>query len=259
MNINIIINLKSFLSLGCTKSVSISCGYNHLVNFTVFTRPLSNFDTFLRQQEQQQQHLESGKYSLTVQRNHFSSFSMSSTDESGCDRRIVQLKQIIRTYPDFPKKGILFYDVLPILAEPKALHDTIEIFVEQINQISGTVDYVVGIEARGFLFGTLVAQRLNCPFIPLRKPGKLPGKVRKQTYALEYGEDSIEIKEDAIKPKSNCVLIDDLLATGGTMGAGIKLIESIGSNVILSLVIIELLDLKGRNKVSSPIYSIFQF
>lgn len=157
------------------------------------------------------------------------------------------LKKYIRSIKDFPVKGIMFRDITTLLKEPFALNETLDklySFAKELN-----VDKIVGIESRGFIFGSLLAQKLNAGFVPIRKPGKLPAEKESQTYELEYGTDKIEIHKDAIKAGEKILLHDDLLATGGTAEASCKLIEKLGGKVIQVSFIIELTFLKGRNKL----------
>ncbi len=156
----------------------------------------------------------------------------------------MDLKQYIRTIKDFPQKGILFRDISPLLANGEAFHWTIQLLAEKINK----ADVIVGPDARGFLFGTPVAALLKKPFIMIRKPGKLPGPVIQKTYNLEYGKNILEMQQDAIKPGQKVVIIDDLLATGGTTRAIVEMIEEIGAKVVKVLFVIELYELNGRKK-----------
>jgi len=149
--------------------------------------------------------------------------------------------------PDFPKKGIVFKDISPLLASAKARSITTELLVRDFR--GQTIDVVVGIESRGFLFGMLLADALNAKFVMLRKPGKLPGKVITQEYALEYGTDTLEIQENSISA-GDCVLIhDDVLATGGTAAAAAQIIQKAGGKVVGFNFVIELDFLKGRDKI----------
>ena len=159
------------------------------------------------------------------------------------------LKQYIRDVPDFPKKGIIFKDITTLLKNPVALKSTLDILYDKVNDLK--IDKVVGIEARGFIFGAMLAEKLNAGFVPLRKPGKLPAAVFKQTYELEYGTDTIEIHKDAISKGDRVLLHDDLLATGGTSKAACDLIEKIGGNVVQTLFIMELSFLGGREKLKN--------
>ncbi|MCM8762199.1 MAG: adenine phosphoribosyltransferase, partial [Candidatus Omnitrophica bacterium] len=165
---------------------------------------------------------------------------------------MTEIKSLIRTIPDFPKKGILFRDITPVLKDPQAFKKAIDAF--QRNTPTG-IDKVVAIESRGFIFGAALAFNLGVGFVPIRKSGKLPGKTIKAKYDLEYGTDTLEIHEDAIEKGDNVVLVDDLLATGGTALASCKLIEKSGGIVKKILFLVELDDLKGIKKLNS--YDVF--
>lgn len=158
-----------------------------------------------------------------------------------------RVRQAIRSIPDFPRTGILFRDYTPVLRDPKLLSDVIDWFVEQLK--GQGVDYVVGIESRGFTLGTVLAQKMGIGFIPARKKGKLPGDVVQYHYDLEYGTDCIEMQRDSFLPGSRVVVVDDLLATGGTMAATIELTKRLGADVRGVLFLIELCELSGRNKL----------
>jgi adenine phosphoribosyltransferase len=156
------------------------------------------------------------------------------------------IKKFIRDVPDFPKKGILFKDVTPLLGDPEALGQVIEALAAPFK---GKVDRVLGIESRGFIFGTPVAQALGVGFAPIRKPGKLPWKTVTESYALEYGQDRIELHEDAVRKGERVLVVDDLLATGGTLSAACKLVERVGGTVAACAVVIELGFLDGRKRL----------
>ena len=160
----------------------------------------------------------------------------------------VDLKKYIRSVPDWPKKGILFRDITPLLADGRALL----IATKELSNSFGPagIDYVAAVEARGFIFGTAVAQELGVGFVPIRKKGKLPFKTESYSYDLEYGTDTLEVHSDAVKKGAKVLMIDDLLATGGTMVAGCKLIEKIGGQIIGIVFLIELCDLNGREKLA---------
>ncbi|MGN6369744.1 MAG: adenine phosphoribosyltransferase [Phycisphaerae bacterium] len=161
---------------------------------------------------------------------------------------MVDLRSLIRDVPDFPKKGILFKDITPLLASPQGLAMAVEVLC---NPFRGQgIQAVVGAESRGFIFGTAIAQALSCGFVPVRKPGKLPAEKLALTYDLEYGQDTLEIHKDAIKPGQRCVLVDDLLATGGTMNACCNMVETLGGHIVGIAVLIELTFLNGRNRFS---------
>ena len=156
--------------------------------------------------------------------------------------------KLIRNVPDFPKPGIQFKDITTVLKDPEGLKNSIDDLVDAFK--SKKIDKVVGIESRGFIFGTAIAYKMGIGFIPIRKPGKLPAKVESMEYTLEYGTDKIEIHVDAIDEGDNVLLIDDLLATGGTMEAAAKLVEKLGGNVTGIGVLVELTgSLKGREKL----------
>ncbi|MBW8877785.1 MAG: adenine phosphoribosyltransferase [Acidobacteria bacterium] len=157
------------------------------------------------------------------------------------------LKAYIREVPDFPKPGILFYDITTLLQNPLALRMTVDRFVWFFAQKQ--VDKVVGIESRGFIFAPTVAYNLNAGFVPVRKPGKLPYHATRQSYDLEYGTDSIEMHNDAIQPGDQVLIVDDLIATGGTALAAAKMVESLGGKVAGFGFLIELTFLPGRQKL----------
>ena len=167
------------------------------------------------------------------------------------------LKQKIRTIPDFPKSGILFRDITTLLADPEAFKSVIDLFIEHYRKEQ--IDLVVGIESRGFIVGAPLALGLDKGFIPVRKAGKLPGPTHGVEYELEYGTDLVEVHKDAIEKGSRVLMVDDLLATGGTMEGSSKLIEKAGGIIIGYAFVIELIDLKGKNRLDKPIYSLVTF
>lgn len=156
---------------------------------------------------------------------------------------MADLRSYVRDYPDFPRKGILFRDISPLLGAPEAFSDC----VSQMAARTGRPDAVVAIESRGFVFGSALALRWGVPLVPARKFGKLPGRTVRQLYSLEYGEDTLEIHADAIRPGQNVAVVDDLLATGGTAKATTQLVEQLGANVQALLFVIELDGLGGRD------------
>lgn len=156
------------------------------------------------------------------------------------------LKRLVRTVPDFPKPGILFYDITTLLKDKTGFEQLIDGLAA--HYIDHKVDLVLGIEARGFIFGPALAYRLNAGFVPVRKPRKLPAPVARVTYDLEYGTDTLEIHMDAITPGQNVVLVDDLLATGGTMDATVKLVQQLGGKIAGLGFAVELDFLKGRER-----------
>lgn len=163
------------------------------------------------------------------------------------DKRI-DLEKFIRNIPDWPKKGILFRDITPLLADPKAFRASVDALCADFAEVN--VDYVAAVEARGFIFGAAVAQKLSAGFVPIRKKGKLPFKTESVTYDLEYGTDTLELHKDAVKEGAKVLMVDDLLATGGTMAAACKLIEKIGGQIVGIAFLIELRKLAGREKLS---------
>jgi adenine phosphoribosyltransferase len=168
------------------------------------------------------------------------------------------LKQLIRHVPDFPKPGILFYDITTLLRDAGGLATLIDALAEHY---AGTkIDQVVGIEARGFIFAPALAYRLGAGFVPIRKPKKLPGARVGVTYDLEYGSDTIEIHEGAIEPGNRVLLVDDLLATGGTMAAAVKLVRQLGGTVAGVAFAIELDFLHGRDKLNDlDVFSLLHY
>jgi adenine phosphoribosyltransferase len=163
------------------------------------------------------------------------------------------LKALVRTVPDFPKPGILFYDITTLLKDKTGFAQLIDAMAAHF--IDQKVDLVLGIEARGFIFGPALAYRLNAGFVPVRKPKKLPAKVASVTYDLEYGSDTLEIHLDAIQRGQRVVLVDDLLATGGTMEATVRLVKQLGGEIAGISFAVELDFLKGRNRF--PEYDVF--
>jgi len=169
----------------------------------------------------------------------------------------IDLRKHIRSIPDFPKPGILFYDISTLLAHAKAWHAAIEQLADRIRPHNP--DVLAGIESRGFLLAAPLALALGTGFVMLRKQGKLPGTTVRHTYALEYGTDTIEIQQDAIRRGTRVALVDDLLATGGTMAAAVTLLESVGAVVPVAASIIELTFLEGRKKLKVPFETLIQY
>ena len=163
------------------------------------------------------------------------------------DDTMKDLKDYIRTIPDFPQEGIMFRDITPLIQDPDGLQLAVDSFLEELKDVE--FDLVVGPESRGFIFGVPVAYAAQKGFVPARKKGKLPWKTESVSYELEYGSTEIEIHADAIKPGQKVVIVDDLLATGGTIEAVIRLIEKLGGEVVKLCFLIELDDLRGFEKV----------
>lgn len=169
-----------------------------------------------------------------------------------------QLQAAIRDIPDFPKPGVTFKDITPILSDPKLFSTVVDILADEAAK--RRPDKIVGIDARGFLFGAAVAYRLGCGFIPVRKKGKLPYKTFSFAYELEYGTAEMEMHVDAIAPGQRVVLVDDLLATGGTSGAAIHLVQQTGGTVATALFFIELTFLNGRERLGGvPVHTLVRF
>lgn len=170
----------------------------------------------------------------------------------------MKLSDYIRDIPDFPKPGIIFRDITPLLASPQAVNYCVEQFTAALQ---GThIDKVVGVESRGFFFSTLLAQQLNAGFIPVRKPGKLPYHTLKASYELEYGNDSLEMHTDAIQPGEQILIHDDVLATGGTAAAVCELVQKAGGEIVQCCFLAELRFLNGRQKLSGyNIHSLLQY
>jgi adenine phosphoribosyltransferase len=169
----------------------------------------------------------------------------------------MDLKQHIRSIPNFPKPGILFYDISTLLAHPQAWRATVERLAEEVRP--HRPDLLVGIESRGFLVAAPLAFAIGGGFAMVRKKGKLPGKTIRYSYDLEYGTDTIEIQEDAISPGQRVVIVDDLLATGGTMQAAVELVRRQGGTVVAGACIIELGFLNGRRRVEVPVTSMVTY
>jgi adenine phosphoribosyltransferase len=170
----------------------------------------------------------------------------------------MDLKQHIRSVPDFPKAGILFYDITTLLRDPRGFQMTVDLLSTPYT--GQGIDVVVGIESRGFILGSAVAQKIGAGFIPIRKPGKLPSKALKETYDLEYGKDALEIHEDAIERGQRVLIVDDVLATGGTAAAAVQLVRKLGGDLQGLAFLIELLFLEGKNKVAGEqIFSVLKY
>ena len=172
----------------------------------------------------------------------------SATEERPKDTMVESLRSKIRAIPDFPKPGIVFRDITPLVADPPALKLAVAGLIAPFRDDS--IDAVAGMEARGFIFGSLAAWELGVGFVPLRKPGKLPYDVQTESYELEYGSASLEIHTDAVRPGEQVLLMDDLIATGGTAAASCQLLEKLGAKVVACAFLIELDALKGRDRLA---------
>jgi adenine phosphoribosyltransferase len=170
----------------------------------------------------------------------------------------MDLKHHIRHVPDFPKAGILFYDITTLLRDPVGFKTTVDLLSTPYE--GQGIDAVVGIESRGFILGSAVAERINAGFIPIRKPGKLPAKSIRETYDLEYGKDALEIHEDAVRKGQRILIVDDVLATGGTAAAAVQLVRKLGGELHGLAFLIELLFLDGKKKiVQENVYSVLKY
>jgi len=164
------------------------------------------------------------------------------------DKDGIELKDYIRDVPDWPKKGILFRDITPLLGEPKAFRAAVDALAR--DYLGAGIEYVGAVEARGFIFGAAVAAKLGAGFVPIRKKGKLPFETERVTYELEYGSDTLEVHRDAVADSAKVLMVDDLLATGGTMAAACKLVEKIGGRIAGIVFLVELSELGGAEKLS---------
>ena len=172
--------------------------------------------------------------------------------------KITSLAKTIRSIPDFPKPGILFRDITTLLKDKRAFKKTVGLLAKEFKHKK--IDYVVGVEARGFILGGAIAEKIGVGFVPVRKKGKLPWKTKSVTYELEYGTDTLEVHEDALEPGCRVLIVDDLLATGGTVHAVAQLVEAQKAKIVGIAFVIELVDLKGREKLKKyPILSLIEF
>nr|XP_043633035.1 adenine phosphoribosyltransferase 4 [Erigeron canadensis] len=180
---------------------------------------------------------------------------MSAGENPGSAGRISGIKSALRVIPNFPKPGIMFQDITTLLLNPKAFKDTIDLFVERYKHEN--ISVIAGIEARGFIFGPPIALAIGAKFVPLRKPKKLPGEVISEKYILEYGSDCLEMHIGAVESGDRALIVDDLIATGGTLCAAMNLLERAGSEVVGCACVIEVPELKGRERLKShgkPLY-----
>nr|NJM01374.1 adenine phosphoribosyltransferase [Desulfobacula sp.] len=170
----------------------------------------------------------------------------------------MDLKETIRSIPGWPMEGVIFRDLTTLMQEPEAFRESCDILYERYKGMD--IDKIVGIDARGFVFGAVLAYKLGIGFVPVRKKGKLPWKTIEETYSLEYGQGILEIHADAIKPGEAVVIVDDLIATGGTVAATVSLTRKLGARIIECAFIVELPDLKGREKIKDcRIFAITEF
>ncbi len=170
------------------------------------------------------------------------------------------LKNLVRTVPDWPEKGVMFRDITPLFQNPKALRSMMDIFVNRYFDMKAEV--IAGMDARGFMLGVTIAYELNISFVPIRKKGKLPWKTLEEEYDLEYGKAAVQVHEDAIQKGQRVVLFDDLIATGGTMLAGARLVNRLGGNILEAAAIVDLPDLGGAKKIRDagvPVFHLIEF
>lgn len=165
----------------------------------------------------------------------------------------MDLTKVIRTVPNWPIEGVMFRDITTILQDPSAFKATIDLFFDRYKEIRP--DKIAGIDARGFIFGSALAYRMGVGFVPVRKKGKLPFRTVSASYSLEYGKDTVEIHEDAISSGEKVLIIDDLIATGGTISAAVELVQKLGGKILECAFVVELPDLKGRERI--PDQSVF--
>jgi len=171
---------------------------------------------------------------------------------------ITRLRELIRDIPDFPKPGVVFKDITPLLGHPGGLSLAVEYLAQPFRHQH--IDLVCGAESRGFIFGTAVAQNLSAGFVPIRKPGRLPHDTHAESYDLEYGSETVEIHQDAIAPGDRVLMVDDVLATGGTMAACCRLVEKLGGEIVGVAVLIELTFLNGRSQLEGrPVHAILNY
>jgi adenine phosphoribosyltransferase len=170
----------------------------------------------------------------------------------------MDLKTTIRSIPDWPIKGVIFRDLTTLMQDPEAFRESCDVLYERYKDMN--IDKIVGIDARGFVFGAVLAYKLGIGFVPVRKKGKLPYKTIQESYDLEYGTDTLEIHEDALGEGEKVIIVDDLIATGGTVGATVKLVEKLGADIIECAFIVELPDLKGRGQIPGcKVFAIAEF
>jgi len=170
----------------------------------------------------------------------------------------MDLKQTIRSISDWPIKGVIFRDLTTLMQDPEAFRESCDILYDRYKDMG--IDKIVGIDARGFVFGAVLAYKLGIGFVPVRKKGKLPCKTIQETYTLEYGEDTLEIHEDAFEKGEKIIIVDDLIATGGTVGATVRLVDKLGAHLIECAFVVELPDLKGRDQIPGcKVFAITEF
>ncbi|XP_041046719.1 adenine phosphoribosyltransferase isoform X1 [Carcharodon carcharias] len=176
------------------------------------------------------------------------------------EEKLQLVRNSIKSYPNFPIQGILFRDIFPLLQDPKAFSAVIDLFEDHLRKKFHQIDLIVGLDARGFLFGPSLAQRFGIGFVPVRKKGKLPGPTLSASYSLEYGQASVELQSDVVQANQKVVIVDDLLATGGTLSAACELLKKVGADILECLVVIEIKALNGIKKLNSvPVHSLVEY
>lgn len=174
----------------------------------------------------------------------------------GLQEKLNILKSNIKSYPDFPKKGILFWDLFSVLGNSESFKILMDLLLDHVKTITKPINAVVGLESRGFLIGPHIALHLNVPFVPIRKKGKLPGNLARVDYSLEYGSDTFEVQRDSLQSGQSVLIVDDLLATGGSLEATCRLMEQLKIDITELFVVIEITELKGRDKLKYPVHSL---
>ncbi|CAO2833941.1 unnamed protein product [Amaranthus hypochondriacus] len=233
-----------------------------------FSRTFSSLTAYTQAITKRRQTTLSSQYSLSLssslqhllhhrsysdRKDQISTLKMALDSEVVQDDRISRISSTIRVIPNFPKPGVMFQDITTMLLDPQAFKDTIDLFVERYK--GKDISVVAGVEARGFIFGPPIALAIGAKFVPMRKPGKLPGEVISEEYSLEYGTDKMEMHVGAVKEGERAIVVDDLIATGGTLSAAIKLLERVGVQVVESACVIELPELKGRERLgNNPLF-----
>ncbi|KAI0217800.1 Adenine phosphoribosyltransferase [Lamellibrachia satsuma] len=180
---------------------------------------------------------------------------MASSTMSKADR-IDRVKSLITSIEGFPKPGITFRDIFPVMRDPVVFADCMALLTEHVQELKQPIDAVIGLDARGFIFGIMLAQQLGVSFVPIRKAGKLPGETIQVSYTLEYGSATFELHKNALQAGQKIIIIDDLLATGGTMAAACQLVKQLKCDIVECVVAIELTDLKGRDKLTEKLFTL---
>ncbi|GCB70997.1 adenine phosphoribosyltransferase [Scyliorhinus torazame] len=182
------------------------------------------------------------------------------SESQSLEEKLQLVRNSIKCYPDFPIQGILFRDIFPLLYDPKAFSAVIDLFEDHLKNKFPQIDLIVGLDARGFLFGPVLAQKFGIGFVPVRKKGKLPGPTLSVSYSLEYGQAEVEMQSDVVQANQKVIVIDDLLATGGTLAAACELLNKVGADILECLIVIEMKALNGIKKLGSvSVHSLLQY